>query len=67
MVIDPYDRIIAEGPSNERGIIMGETFRATGQALFTRRRDWFGEISPEIGWVLFMNSGSLSNRGQRSS
>lgn len=42
MVIDPYGRIIAEGPANERSIIMGETFTAPGQTLYTCWGDWFG-------------------------
>jgi apolipoprotein N-acyltransferase len=45
MVIDPYGRIVAEGTANERGIIMGETFTAPGQTLYTRWGDW-------VGWLL---------------
>ncbi|MBL7163469.1 MAG: SCP2 sterol-binding domain-containing protein [Anaerolineales bacterium] len=42
MVIDPYGRIMAEGEINERGVIIGETFTAPGQTLYTRFGDWFG-------------------------
>ena len=42
LVIDPYGRITAEGVINERGVIVGETFTASGQTLYTRWGDWFG-------------------------
>lgn len=42
MVIDPYGRITAEGEINQRGVIVGETFTAEGQTLYTRFGDWFG-------------------------
>jgi apolipoprotein N-acyltransferase len=42
MVIDPYGRIVAEGEINKRGVIVGETFTAEGQTLYTRFGDWFG-------------------------
>lgn len=42
LVIDPYGRIVAEGEINQRGVIVGETFTAEGQTLYTRFGDWFG-------------------------
>jgi apolipoprotein N-acyltransferase len=42
LVIDPYGRITAEGEINERGVIIGETFTAEGQTLYTQYGDWFG-------------------------
>ncbi|MCD4751735.1 MAG: SCP2 sterol-binding domain-containing protein [Anaerolineaceae bacterium] len=42
LVIDPYGRITAEGEINERSVIIGETFTASGQTLYTRFGDWFG-------------------------
>jgi apolipoprotein N-acyltransferase len=42
LVIDPYGRITAEGEINERGVIVGQTFTADGQTLYTRFGDWFG-------------------------
>lgn len=42
LVIDPYGRITAEGKVNQRGVIIGETFTAPGETLYTRFGDWFG-------------------------
>ena len=42
LVIDPYGRITAEGEINERGVIIGETFTASGHTLYTRWGNWFG-------------------------
>ncbi|MCA9934270.1 MAG: hypothetical protein KC415_10115, partial [Anaerolineales bacterium] len=42
LVVDPYGRIIAQAPINQRSIIVGETFTAPGQTLYTRWGDWFG-------------------------
>ncbi|MCK4488612.1 MAG: apolipoprotein N-acyltransferase, partial [Anaerolineales bacterium] len=42
LVIDPYGRITAEGKVNQRGVIIGETFTAPGETLYTRIGDWFG-------------------------
>ena len=42
LVIDPFGRIMAEGGINERGVIVGEVFTASGGTLYTRWGDWFG-------------------------
>jgi len=42
VVVDPYGRIVAEGGINERGVIAGEVFTASGRTLYTRWGDWFG-------------------------
>jgi apolipoprotein N-acyltransferase len=60
MVIDPYGRIIAEGPANERGVIMGETFTATGQTLYTRWGDWFGWLL--VAGVVVLAGTAVRNR-----
>jgi apolipoprotein N-acyltransferase len=45
LVIDPYGRITAEGQVNRRGVILGETFTAPGQTLYTRFGNWFGWLT----------------------
>jgi apolipoprotein N-acyltransferase len=42
LVIDLYERITAEGAINERGVIVGEIFTASGKTLYTLFSDWFG-------------------------
>jgi len=53
MIIDPYGRITAEGEINERGVIVGETFTADGQTIYTRYGDWFGWLMV-VGLVLLI-------------
>jgi len=61
MVIDPYGRIIAEGPAKERGVIMGETFTTPGQTLYTRWGDWFGWLLV-AGVVVFAGTAVRNRR-----
>ena len=42
LVIGPYGRIIAVGAINERGVIGGEIFTASGKTRYTLFSDWFG-------------------------
>ena len=50
LVVDPFERIIADGGINERGVIMGEVFTAPGSTPFTHWGDWFGWVTV-VGWV----------------
>ncbi len=59
LVVDPYGRITAEAPVNERSIITGETFTATGQTLYTRFGDWFGWLLV-AGVVVLMGAAVLT-------
>jgi apolipoprotein N-acyltransferase len=59
MVIDPYGRITAEGEINERGVIVGKTFTAEGQPIYTRFGDWFG-------WLMVIMLTGLILRGKNS-
>jgi len=64
LVIDPYGRITAEGDINQRGIIIGETFTAPGQTLYTRWGDWFGWLMV-AGMAVFFGLATLNNRKGR--
>jgi apolipoprotein N-acyltransferase len=64
LVIDPYGRITAEGGINERGVIIGETFTAPGQTLYTRWGDWFGWLLV-LGLVGLVGVAGLAGRSDQ--
>ncbi len=59
LVIDPYGRITAEGAVNKRDVIVGNTFTAEGQTLYTRFGDWFG-------WLMVLGLAGLVIVARRS-
>ena len=61
LVIDPYGRITAEGSINQRGVIIGETFTAPGQTLYTRWGDWFGWVMV-AGMAVFFGLAILNKK-----
>ncbi|MBC8330721.1 MAG: apolipoprotein N-acyltransferase [Anaerolineae bacterium] len=60
LVIDPYGRITAEGEINASGVIIGETFIAEGETLYTRFGDWFGWLMV-AGLIVLLSLALLSH------
>ena len=42
LIADPYGRIVAQSPINERMVITGQTFVTARRPLYTVWGDWFG-------------------------
>ena len=42
LIVDPYGRIMAQSPVNERAVITGQTFVVAQRPLYTVWGDWFG-------------------------
>jgi len=61
MVIDPYGRITAEAPINERSVVVGETFVVQADTIYQRFGDWFGWLLV-IGFAAMLATGLRLNR-----
>ncbi len=61
MVIDPYGRITAEAPINERSVVVGETFVVQADTIYQRFGDWFGWLLV-IGFAAMLATGLRPNR-----
>ncbi len=65
MVCDPYGRVTAMSGINTRQVIVGQTFTAEGQTVYTRFGDWFAiAISVMFGTAVII--AIFSNRRRRS-
>lgn len=58
LVVSPAGKIVAESPVNTAGAIHGQSFRHSGQSLYTRLGDWFG-------WALVLAAALLALFGWR--
>ncbi len=63
LVCDPYGRVTARSGINNRQVILGQTFTAEGQTVYTRFGDWFAiAISVLFGTAVIIANFSSRRR-----